>query len=46
VVVTATGADCAEALGAVAAGVDLPAARLHGEQVLWLVDGDAAAAIV
>jgi 6-phosphogluconolactonase len=41
-VVTVTGEDKAEALAAVAAGADLPAARIASEQVLWVVDEAAA----
>jgi 6-phosphogluconolactonase len=43
VVVTVTGAEKAETLAAVAAGNDLPAARIEAEQVIWLVDQAAAA---
>lgn len=42
VVVTVTGAEKAETLAAVAAGHDLPAARIEAEQVIWLVDQAAA----
>jgi 6-phosphogluconolactonase len=45
VVVTVTGAACADALAAVAAGADVPAARLAHDQVVWLVDRDAAAGL-
>ena len=41
-VVTVSGREKAEALAAVAAGEDLPAARIDAEHVRWLVDGDAA----
>jgi 6-phosphogluconolactonase len=41
-VVTVTGEEKAEALAAVAAGEDLPAARIASEQVIWLVDEAAA----
>jgi len=44
-VVTVAGAAKAEALAAVAAGADLPAARIDAEAVLWLVDAEAAAAL-
>jgi 6-phosphogluconolactonase len=37
------GADKAETLAAVRGGADLPAARVHAAQVLWLVDAAAAA---
>jgi 6-phosphogluconolactonase len=42
VVVTVEGEHKAEALAAVAAGDDLPAARISAEQVVWLVDEAAA----
>jgi 6-phosphogluconolactonase len=42
VVVTVSGADKRDALRRIAAGEDLPAARIRGEQVLWLVDEAAA----
>lgn len=45
VLVTVAGAAKAEALAAVAAGADLPAARLRADRVVWLVDRDAAAAL-
>lgn len=43
VLVTVAGADKAEVLARVAAGEDLPASRIAAEQVVWLVDRDAAA---
>ncbi|HEX2577606.1 MAG TPA: 6-phosphogluconolactonase [Aquihabitans sp.] len=45
VVVTVAGAEKAEALAAVAAGEDLPAARIEAPQVVWLVDHEAASAL-
>lgn len=42
VVVTVIGADKAEALGRLAAGADLPAARVRGGRVVWLVERGAA----
>jgi 6-phosphogluconolactonase len=42
VLVTVSGEEKAEALAAVQAGDDLPAARIEGERVLWLVDEAAA----
>ena len=42
VVVTVAGAEKAEALAAVAAGDDLPAARIRADRVVWLVDEAAA----
>ncbi len=42
VVVTVEGEAKAEALAAVAAGEDLPAARISAERVVWLVDEAAA----
>lgn len=42
VVVTVTGTDKAPALAAIAAGADLPAARIAADEVVWLVDADAA----
>lgn len=45
VLVTVAGAAKAEALAAVAAGADLPAAHIRGGRVVWLVDRDAAAAL-
>ncbi|CAN5786337.1 6-phosphogluconolactonase [soil metagenome] len=42
VVVTVAGAGKAEALAAVAAGEDLPAARIEADRVVWLVDAAAA----
>ena len=43
VVVTVEGSEKADALAAVAAGDDLPAARITADQVVWLVDEAAAA---
>lgn len=40
--VTVSGADVAEATAAVAAGADVPAARLDAPNLVWLVDHDAA----
>ena len=40
---TVSGAEKADALARVAAGDDLPAARVRAEQVIWLVDSAAAA---
>ncbi len=45
VLVTVAGAEKAEALAAIAAGTDLPAARIEGERVVWLVDRAAAAGL-
>ena len=45
VVVTVAGAEKAEALARVAAGEDLPAARIAGDRVVWLVDPAAAAGL-
>ena len=45
VVVTVAGAEKAEVLAAVAAGEDLPAARISADRVVWLVDHDAASAL-
>lgn len=45
VVVTVSGEDKAEALAAIAAGEDLPAARIEADRVVWLVD-DAAASLL
>ncbi|MEO9165663.1 MAG: 6-phosphogluconolactonase [Aquihabitans sp.] len=45
VLVTVTGTDKAEALAAVAADDDLPAARIRADRVVWLVDHDAAAGL-
>jgi 6-phosphogluconolactonase len=42
VVVTVSGSDKREALRRIAAGADLPAARIQAAHVLWLVDEDAA----
>jgi 6-phosphogluconolactonase len=42
VVVTVSGADKQDALRRIAAGEDLPAGRIRGEHVLWLVDEAAA----
>jgi 6-phosphogluconolactonase len=42
VVVTVTGADKRDVLRRIAAGEDLPAARIEAEKVLWLVDEAAA----
>lgn len=41
--VTVSGADKAEALGRIASGEDLPAARIAAERTIWLVDPAAAA---
>ncbi len=40
--VTVSGKDKQEALARVAAGEDLPAARIRGDQVLWIADPEAA----
>ena len=45
VLVTVSGSAKAEALAAVAAGEDLPAARISAAEVIWLVDHEAAAAL-
>lgn len=45
VVVTVAGAEKAAALARVAAGEDLPAARITGDRVVWLVDPAAAAGL-
>jgi 6-phosphogluconolactonase len=45
VVVTVAGEEKAEALAAVAAGEDLPAARIKADRVVWLVDPAAASAL-
>ncbi|MEZ5178445.1 MAG: 6-phosphogluconolactonase [Acidimicrobiales bacterium] len=45
VVVTVSGAEKAEALAAVAAGEDLPAARIDADAVVWLVDPAAASGL-
>ncbi len=45
VLVTVAGTQKAEALAAVAAGEDLPAARIHADRVVWLVDPAAAAGL-
>lgn len=45
VVVTVTGADKAEALAAIASGADLPAARIDANEVVWLVDAEAASGL-
>lgn len=45
VVVTVAGEEKADALAAVAASDDLPAARIDAERVVWLVDPPAAAAL-
>mgnify|MGYP006326387177 FL=1 len=45
VVVTVQGADRADALAAIAAGVDLPASRIQAARVVWLVDPAAAAGL-
>jgi 6-phosphogluconolactonase/glucosamine-6-phosphate isomerase/deaminase len=45
VVVTVSGADKADALAAVAAGEDLPAARIEADRVVWLVDDAAASGL-
>ena len=42
VLVTVSGKDKQEALARVAAGEDLPAARIRGDQVLWIADPEAA----
>lgn len=42
VVFTVSGSSKREAFSRIVAGVDLPAARVTAEQVVWLVDGDAA----
>lgn len=41
VIVTVSGGEKAEALARIAAGEDLPGARIEGDDVLWLVDEDA-----
>lgn len=45
VLVTVAGAEKAEALAAVAAGNDLPGARIHADRVVWLVDHAAASGL-
>jgi 6-phosphogluconolactonase len=45
VLVTVCGKGKREVMARVAAGADLPACRIHADQVLWLVDTDAAADI-
>jgi 6-phosphogluconolactonase len=45
VVVAVMGVDKAEALGRLAAGADLPAAKVRGGRVVWLVDHGAAAGL-
>lgn len=42
VVVTVAGLDKAPALAAIAGGADLPASRIAANEVIWLVDADAA----
>jgi 6-phosphogluconolactonase len=42
VLVTVAGKGKREALARVAAGEDLPGARIRGERVLWIVDPEAA----
>jgi 6-phosphogluconolactonase len=42
VVFTVSGQDKREAMAAIAAGTDLPGARVRAPQVLWLIDRDAA----
>ena len=42
VVVTVSGAEKRDALARIAAGEDLPAARISAERVLWLADEAAA----
>jgi 6-phosphogluconolactonase len=42
VVFTVSGSDKREALARVRDGHDVPAARVHGEQIIWLVDAAAA----
>ncbi|HVB94304.1 MAG TPA: 6-phosphogluconolactonase [Acidimicrobiales bacterium] len=42
VVFTVSGSSKREAFSRIVAGVDLPAARVTAERVIWLVDGDAA----
>ncbi len=42
VVVTVSGADKADAMTRIAAGEDLPGARISADEVVWLVDHDAA----
>jgi 6-phosphogluconolactonase len=42
VVFTVSGSDKREALARVSAGDDVPAARVHADQVIWLVDAAAA----
>ena len=39
---TVSGAEKRDAMRRIAAGEDLPAARIHGDQVLWFVDEAAA----
>lgn len=43
VIVTVSGAEKAEAVARIAAGEDLPGAKIEGEHVLWLIDHAAAA---
>ena len=42
IVVTVSGAEKKDAMCRIAAGEDLPAARIRGDQVLWIVDEAAA----
>jgi 6-phosphogluconolactonase len=46
VVFTVAGASKLDAFNRIAAGEDLPAARVHGRDVLWLVDSDALGDVV
>lgn len=45
VVVTVMGAEKADALARVAAGDDLPASRIDADEVIWLVDAEAASGL-